>query len=118
MTQDHTPLTTSRADLLARLEEERIGQGRPTKFYELHDANKANYANNKQPRGFAVNFEVREQSEQSEQTPAGSSDSSQVRIVRELQKESATRMDAASSPSSHSSHTQAENDDEPVEVLL
>lgn len=100
------------------VQEERIGQGRPTKFYELHDANKANYANNKQPRGFAVNFEVREQSEQSEQTPAGSSDSSQVRIVRELQKESATRMDAASSPSSHSSHTQAENDDEPVEVLL
>ena len=96
------------------VQEERIGQGRPTKFYELHAANKANYANNKQTRGFAANFELREQSEQSELTKDCNSDSSQVRIVREHQKKAETRMNAASSPNSHSSQTHAEN----VEIEL
>ena len=49
------------------VQEERSGLGRPTKFYELA-ANKVNYANNKQPRGFAVDVDLHEQSEVSEQS--------------------------------------------------
>lgn len=93
------------------VQEERTGQGRPTKFYELNTANKANKANNKQPRGFAGGFDDREQSEPSELTPP---DSSQVRTVRELENSAATRMDAGSSPSSLTSQPKTET----VEVDL
>lgn len=95
------------------VEEERTGQGRPTKFYELCAANKAKKANFKQPRGFAADSDNRELSEPSEQNPC---DSSQVRTVREHQKRAATRIDAESSPNSHSS--QAGQEMAPVKEVL
>lgn len=98
-----------------KVQDERIGLGRPTKFYELCAANYANNANNKQRRGFEADFDGCELSEQCELTPAGSSDSSQVRIVREPKNQAKGRMDAASSHSSHSSHASTASDD--VEIV-
>lgn len=82
------------------VEEDRTGQGRPTKFYELNSANKAKKANFQQPRGFAADFGNCEQSEPGEQT---TDDSSQVRNGREQKNRAETRIDAGSSPNSHSS---------------
>lgn len=90
------------------VEEERIGAGRPTKFYELA-ANKANYAKNEHPRGFAADADLREVSEQSEVAlPAGHPHSSQVRIVREAANRAETRASTGSSPSSLSSQPNLE----------
>ena len=90
--------------------EDRSGAGRPTKFYEL-SANKANYANNKQPRGFAADFEVREQSEVIPECELSTGDSSQVRLVREVPKPLETRASIDSSLTSHSSHADFENEE-------
>lgn len=84
------------------VEEDRSGPGRPTKFYELA-ANKAKYANNKQPRGFAGDSSAGEQSERSKQTPSAAAIVSQVRIVSEPPKSTQTRASVECSPSSHSS---------------
>lgn len=89
------------------VEEDRTGPGRPTKFYELYAANKANKANNKKPRGFAQDFEAGEQSEHCEQTPG---DSSQVRRVREHKNPPETRINIESSLVSHSSQDETETD--------
>lgn len=87
------------------VQEDRSQAGRPTKFYSACAANKANYANNKQPRGFVADSEVRALSEQSEQTPR---DSSQVRIVRADQNPPESRASADSALTSHSSQPIAE----------
>lgn len=84
------------------VEEDRSGPGRPTKFYEL-SANKANYANNKQPRGVQADSNPGEESERSEQKPVGKAESSQVRIVSEEENPAGSRAHAQCSPSSHSS---------------
>ena len=86
---------------LIAVQEDRSGQGRPTKFYELA-ANKANYANNQQPRGLAAGLETREQSEVSEQTAQDSELVHQVRIVREPSKAPDIRASIDCSLSSHS----------------
>lgn len=91
------------------VEEDRTGPGRPTKFYQLHAANKAKYANNQQPRGSAPDCVDREQSEQSEQSEVSelSGDEtelvSKVRIVREGSEAAAIRASIDSSLISHSS---------------
>ena len=87
---------------LIAVQEDRSGQGRPTKFYELA-ANKANYANNQQPRGLAASLETREQSEVSEQTAQDSELVHQVRIVSEPSKSPDIRASIDCSLSSHSS---------------
>lgn len=89
------------------VQEDRSGAGRPTKFYEL-TANKANYANNKQPCGFAADFEVREQSEVTADGELSPGLTSQVRIVREVSKRPETRMPIDSSLTSHSSPPDSE----------
>jgi hypothetical protein len=86
------------------VQEDRSGQGRPTKFYELA-ANKANYANKQQPRGIAAGLETREQSDVSEQTAQDSELIRQVRIVREPSKAPDIRASIDCSPSSPSSQT-------------
>ena len=85
--------------------EDRSAPGRPTKFYAACAANKANYANNEHPCGFAADFNASEQSELSALTPG---DSSQVRIVRNLSNQAGTRANIESAPSSHSSHASSE----------
>lgn len=89
------------------VEEDRSGPGRPTKFYELNSANKANKANFKQTCGLGPDFEGCEQCEHSEQTTC---DSSQVRRVREHQNLPGTRINIESSPVSHSSQGETEPD--------
>jgi hypothetical protein len=85
------------------VEEDRTGHGRPTKFYQMA-ANKANKANNKQPRGFPADSDAGEQSEGSEQRAGIDGDIvSQVRIVSEQQKRLGSRANASSSLTSHSS---------------
>ena len=84
------------------IDEDRSGAGRPTKFYQLC-ANKANKANNEYPRGFAGDFEVREQSEVTQIGELTPVDSSQVRIVREVTKPLETRASIDTSLTSHSS---------------
>ena len=89
------------------VQEDRSGAGRPTKFYELA-ANKANYANNEHPCGFAGDFASGELSELSPECELSPGDSSQVRIVRELSKQPQTRTSADCSLSSHSSRPNPE----------
>ena len=84
------------------VQEDRSGPGRPTKFYKLA-ANKANYANNPQPRGFAADVEPGEQSEASEQTTHGPELVRQVRIPREGAKSPEIRASIDCSLPSHSS---------------
>lgn len=86
------------------VEEERSKPGRPTKFYTLWHANNANNANFQQPRGFAADKGMREQSEQSEQSHR---DSSQVRIVRNRGNQPETHAVIDCSLSSHSSQPDA-----------
>jgi hypothetical protein len=92
------------------VEEARLGQGRPTKFYEL-TANYAKKANYEHARRFATDSDARELCEESEVTQG---DSSQVRIVRQAKNQPESRADAESSHGSHSS--QVAGGDEPVEV--
>lgn len=91
--------------------EDRSGDGRPTKFYELA-ANYANKAKNEQRRGFAADSEVCELSEVSPSGELSPGHSSQVRIVRELSNRAATRADTHSSHSSLSSPGNADDDAE------
>ena len=96
--------------------EDRSGEGRPTKFYELTAANYANKANNEQPRGFANDFGVREKSEQSEQSEQSELSTnapelvSKVRIVRKDEKTPLTPASVDYSLTSHSSPADSEND--------
>ncbi len=95
------------------VQEERSGAGRPTKFYELA-ANKANYANNKQPRGFAADVGLHEQSEVSEvseHTHPGPELVRQVLIVSEASKPPETCASIDSSLTSHSSQVVSESED-------
>ena len=93
--------------------EDRSGPGRPTKFYELaaNKANKANYANNQQPRGFAADVRLLEQSEVSEQSHPEPELVRQVRIVSDASKTPETRASLDSSLTSHSSQVVAESED-------
>ena len=95
------------------VQEERSGPGRPTKFYELA-ANKVNYANNKQPRGFAVDVDLHEQSEVrevSEQSHPEPELVRQVRIVSDASKTPETRASLDSSLTSHSSQVVVESEE-------
>ena len=91
------------------VQEERSGPGRPTKFYELA-ANKVNYANNKQPRGFAVDVDLHEKSEVSEQSHTEPELVRQVRIVSDASKTPETRASLDSSLTSHSSQAVVESE--------
>jgi hypothetical protein len=93
--------------------EDRSGEGRPTKFYQLTAANYANKANNQQPQGFAADFAVCEQSELSTDAPELVS---KVRMVREAEKTPQTRASIDCSLTSHSSPADSENDAD-VEVF-
>ena len=90
--------------------EDRSGPGRPTKFYELA-ANNANYTNNQQPRGFAADVGLHEQSEVSEQSHSDPELVRQVRIVSEASNPPETRASLDSSLTSHSSQAVSESED-------
>lgn len=90
--------------------EDRSGPGRPTKFYELA-ANKANYANNQQSRGFGADVGSHEQSEVSEQSHSSSGLVRQVRIVSEAPNPPETRASLDSSLTSHSSQVVVESEE-------
>ena len=90
--------------------EDRSGPGRPTKFYELA-ANNANYTNNQQPRGFAADVGLHEQSEVSEQSHSDPELVRQVRIVSDASNPPETRASLDSSLTSHSSQVVAESED-------
>ena len=92
------------------VEEDRSAPGRPTKFYQLTAANYANKANNEQPRVFADDFAVREQSEQSELSADAPELVSKVRIVRKDEPPPKTRASIDCSLTSHSSPADSEND--------
>ncbi len=94
---------------LITVEQDRSGQGRPTKFYEL-TANKANYANNQQPSGLAAGLETREQSEVSEQIAQDSELVRQVRKVSEASKLPKIRASIDCSLYSHSSRADSESE--------
>lgn len=92
------------------VEQERGASGRPAKFYQLTSANYANKANNVQPRGFAPDLDVREQSGHSELSTDDQELVSRVRIVRESEKPPKTLASIKCSLTSHSSHAESEND--------
>ncbi|PJI96446.1 uncharacterized protein DUF3987 [Acidovorax sp. 69] len=95
---------------LVTVQENRSGAGRPTKFYELA-ANKVNYANNKQPRGFAADVGLHEQSEVSEQSHPYPALVRQVRIVSDASKTPETLASLDSSLTSHSSQAVSESEE-------
>ncbi|MCZ2103545.1 MAG: DUF3987 domain-containing protein [Burkholderiales bacterium] len=92
------------------VQEDRSGPGRPTKFYELA-ANKANYANNQQPRGFAADVGLHEQSEASEQSQSDPELVRQFRIVSDASNPPETRASLDSSLTSHSSQVVSESEE-------
>lgn len=92
------------------VQEDRSGPGRPTKFYELA-ANKVNYANNQQSRGFAADIGFLEQSEVSEQSHPDPELVRRVRIVSEASNPPETRASLDSSLTSHSSQAVSESEE-------
>ena len=88
--------------------EDRSSAGRPSKTYRLCVANKANKANNQNPRGIATDFVGCEQSEQSIH------DARLVRIVSLVSNAENQQQSHASIESSHSSHGETANSDSEV----
>lgn len=104
-------LTTNPPRIVVK--EERVGKGRPTKFYELL-AKKAKYAKNEHPCGFASDFGPCEESEVSpigEVSPPGLT--SQLRILRKDEKSVESRASIDSSLTSHTSQPDLESEEIP-----
>ncbi len=101
------------------VEDDRGGQGRPKKFYQVTPANYANKANYEHSCGFAADSGVCELSELSELTTDDVDLVRKVRIVRKTEKQAETRASIDCSHSSHSSHADSENpaDAEDEEVI-
>lgn len=94
------------------VEEERTGQGRPTKFYQLA-AKYAKKAKNEESRGIAADSTAREVSEESEVTRVqDAANTSQLRILRGEPNQPESRANAGSSLTSHSS----QGDEEVIEL--
>ena len=98
-----------------KVQEDRSGAGRPTKFYELA-ANNANYANNEQAHGLAVSAGACEQSELSDKGARDAQIVGIVRVASEVLKPPNTRASNDYSHTSPNSHADSKIVEDPEHI--